>query len=106
MGYRLNILDPENHLEFYGTKLYGYTDEQSLDSYEYLRAIGKVNDDTMFSDCFDNEFTLTPAQFVEFISLYKEDFFNEAGVTMDEYPDYDVIEEMLRTGSDKIISWM
>lgn len=105
MGYRLNIEDPEHHLNFYGTKLYGYVDERSLESYKYLRSIEKVNDDTMFCDCWDNECTLTPEQFAKFISLYEEDYFKDAGYKMNTHPKYEAIEEMLKTNSDKIISW-
>ena len=106
MGYRLSISDPENGLKFYGTKLYGYTDERKLESYKYLESIGKVDEFTTFSDCIDNEMTLTPEQFREFIHLYKEDFLNQAGFDMSEIHDYDKIEEILATESDKIVSWM
>ena len=75
MGYRLSISDPENGFKFYGTKLYGYTDERKLESYKYLESIGKVDDLTTFSGGIDNEMTLTPEQFREFIRLYKIDFF-------------------------------
>lgn len=106
MGYRLSISDPENHLKFYGTKLYGYTDERKLESYKYLESIGKVDEFTTFSGGIDNEMTLTPEQFREFIHSYKTDFFNQAGFDMSEIHDYDKIEEMLATESDKIVRWM
>lgn len=105
MGYRLDASDPKNHLKFNGTKLYGYTDERKLESYKYLESIGKVDDLTTFSDCIDNEMTLTPEQFREFIRLYKTDFFNHAGFDMDEIHDYIAIEEMLATESNKIVRW-
>lgn len=106
MGYRLNVSDPENGFKFYGTKLYGYTDERKLESYKYLESIGKVDEFTTFSDCIDNEMTLTSEQFREFMHLYREDFFNYAGFDMGEIHDYNAIEEMLATGSDKIVRWM
>lgn len=105
MGYRLDISDPENHLKFNGTKLYGYTDERNLESYKYLESIGKVDELTTFSDCIDNEMTLTPEQFREFIRLYKTDFFNHAGFEMSEIHEYNAIEEMLATENDKIVRW-
>lgn len=105
MGYRLNVYDPEHHLKFEGTKLYGYTDERKLESYKYLESIGKVDELTTFSGCIDNEMTLTPEQFREFIRLYKTDFFNHAGFDMNEIHNYIAIEEMLATESDKIVSW-
>ena len=49
--------------------------------------------------------TLTSEQFKEFIHLYKADFFNQAGFEMSEIPEYNAIEEMLATESDKIVSW-
>ena len=106
MGYRLDVSDPENHLKFNGTKLYGYTDERKLESYKYLESIGKVDEFTTFTDCIDNEMTLTSAEFREFMHLYREDFFNHAGFDMNEIHDYDKIEEMLATESDKIVRWM
>lgn len=60
MGYRLSISDLENGLKFYGTKLYGYTNERVLDSCKYLESIGKVDDLTIFSGGIDNKMTLTP----------------------------------------------
>lgn len=101
----MNVYDPEHHLKFEGTKLYGYTDERKLESYKYLESIGKVDELTTFSDCIDNEMTLTPEQFREFIRLYKADFFNRAGFEMSEIHNYIAIEEMLATESDKIVSW-
>ena len=102
MGYRLSISDPENGLKFYGTKLYGYTDERMLESYKYLESIGKVDEFTTFSDCIDNEMTLTPEQFREFIRLYSEDFFKKCGFKISKY---NAIEEMLATENDKIVRW-
>lgn len=106
MGYRLYISDPKNRLKFYGTKLYGYTDERKLESYKYFLSIGKVDEFTTFSGGIDNEMTLTPEQFREFIHSYKADFFNQAGFEMSEIHEYNAIEEMLATESDKIVRWM
>lgn len=106
MGYRLNVSDPEKHLKFYGTKLYGYTDKRKLESYKYLESIGKVDDLTTFSGGIDNKMVLTPEQFREFIRLYKTDFSNYAGFEMSEIHEYNAIEEMLATENDKIVSWL
>lgn len=106
MGYRLNVYDPEHRLKFYGTKLYGYTDERKLESYKYLESIGKVDDLTTFSGGIDNEMTLTPEQFREFIRLYGADFSGQAGFELSEIHGYNAIEEMLATESDKIIRWL
>lgn len=105
MGYRLCVSDPEHHLKFYGTKLYGYTDEHILESYKYLESIGKVNYFTTFSGGIDNEMTLTSAQFREFIHLYRKDIFKKCAFEMSDIHEYNAIEEMLATESDKIVSW-
>lgn len=88
MGYRLSIeCDGNPDLHYYGTKLYGYVnDESKLLSYEYLKRIGKLDEiaamdinnfetveDIKWDYCFDCHFTLTAEQFATFIGLYAQD---------------------------------
>lgn len=75
MGYRLNIEDKENNLSFYGTKLYGYVnDERELRSYKYLMELGKVTERQAVFEEWDypwrNDIILNSTQFAEFIRLY------------------------------------
>lgn len=109
MGYRIDIRDTKNpNLRFYGTKLYGYVhDESKLLSCQYLISIGKINDDVFIWDYpFPHEITLTAEEFREFMQLYEKDFdgFGKYG-TLSEYPDYSVIQELMKTDSDKFIDW-
>lgn len=88
MGYRIDIRCKDNQdLHYYGTKLYGYVnDESKLLSYEYLKRIGKLDEivnidvnnfesveDIKWDYCFDCHFVLKAEQFSTFIGLYAQD---------------------------------
>lgn len=109
MGYRLDIVGKKTKKTFYGTKLYGYTDEERLRSYQYLIGIGKFNGDEYFSYCNFNEITLDNNQFKEFIKLYNEDYNNDRGSYFPESKNFVInneeIQELLNSDEDKIVSW-
>ena len=108
MGYRPEIKDLQNpDLRFYGTKLYGYVrDDLELPSRRYLISIGKVKDDDVWDYTFSHEMILTAEQFRKFMELYENDF-DEYGKfgKLSEYHDYNVIQELLKSESDKHIEW-
>ena len=108
MGYRPEIRDLQNpNLRFYGTKLYGYvSDDLELPSRRYLISIGKVEEGDFWDYPFPHEMTLTAEQFRKFMELYEKDFdeYGEFG-KLSEYHDYNVIQELLKSESDKHIEW-
>lgn len=107
MGYRPEFKDMENpDLCFYGTKLYGYTDESALSSFQYLLSIRKVERDTIWDYGSPNEMTLTAEQFRKFMQLYEKDFDERSEyLNLCEYHDYNIIRALMQTESDKHIEW-
>lgn len=115
MGYRIDIKDQHGN-RYYGTKLYGYVDEDKLQSYQYLIKIGKFNGwSEIFVDGCDNKITLTAKEFEVFIKLYSQEWDKELdrwkpemfgnqwiGKHLITEPE---IVEMLKNTDDKIISW-
>lgn len=107
MGYRPEIQDLGNYdLCFYGTKLYGYVKEAELPSYQYLISIGKVGKDDVWGYGFTHEMMLTADQFREFMARYEKDFDEISGFgPLSDYHDYDIIQKMLKSKSDKHLIW-
>lgn len=76
MGYRLDIHKIENQeivQLYYGTKLYGYVDEEKFLSFMYLISIGKLAPDTYFDYGTSCEFALNRNEFTIFCQLYNID---------------------------------
>ena len=101
MGYRLNI---DEH-KYYGTKLYGYTDEKELKSYKYLQKIQKINGDECWFDGTENRIFLFADEFEKFIKLYNKDLNNENEKEKDWFINQEEIQELLNSKSAKIIYW-
>ena len=119
MGYRLSIECKNNpELRYYGTKLYGYVeDESKLLSYEYLKRIGKLDEivnldvnnfesveDIKWDYCFDCHFVLTAEQFATFIGLYAQDLCDK----YDSIFAFSFLRKIVRIiaePGDKIIEW-
>ena len=72
MGYRLNIEQNEQTI-LYGSKLYGYCNENKLKSYHYLIGIGKFTGNEFFDYGHDNRITLNSNQMKKFIKYYARD---------------------------------
>lgn len=107
MGYRLNVKDlNDTSLEFYGTKLYGYYKETELESYKYLKSLGKVTEETMWDYCFENKIILTCEEFNIFIKLYAADFKKEAHINLKDYLDYDILKKIKKTKAKKELTWL
>lgn len=104
MGYRLGIRDGLH--EFYGTKLYGYTDHTDFLSYKYLIEIGKADGEEFYDYGCENEIVLNSEEFKKFVALYNFDlFFSDMGydpINIFEYPE---IKELITTKFDKVVSW-
>lgn len=104
MGYRLCVEDGAN--EFYGTKLYGYTDHVDFLSYKYLVKIGKADGDEIYDYGIGNEIVLTADEFKKFIAFYNFDlFFAYLGyepANVFENPD---IKKLVESKSDKTVYW-
>lgn len=110
MGYRLNILDCNNHnIEYYGTKLYGYVDTDKLLSYSYLIQIGKFDGDECFDYSCDNNIILDCVEYKIFIELYAHDlkeFGNYGKILSVTSNSEKILAELYNSKSDKEISWM
>ncbi len=107
MGYRPDIIDVENPmLRFYGTKLYGYVDTSDLPSCNYLKFLGKIDNDEEWLGGCGPDITLTAKEFRTFMELYEKDFdqYGKYG-KLSEYHDYDIIQKLKATESDKHIEW-
>lgn len=84
MGYRLEIkkiVETDNsELKiidiFYGTKLYGYEEENTLLSYIYLVSIGKLEHDEYFGYNSNQMICLNKKEFTIFSYLYNMDYNN------------------------------
>ena len=79
MGYRLDIGKiKEDKIEplYYGTKLYGYGDEEEFISYLYLISIGKLKGDEYFNYGSGIQFALNKKEFTIFCNLYNIDMNN------------------------------
>lgn len=82
MGYRLDIFKIEENEKFdkeikniyYGTKLFGYEEEEKLLSYMYLKSAGKLNGDEFFDYSSDISIPLNQVELTIFLNLYNIDF--------------------------------
>lgn len=81
MGYRLDIFKIEENEKFdkeikniyYGTKLFGYVEEEELLSYMYLKSVGKLNGDEYFDYSSDISIPLNQIELTIFLNLYNID---------------------------------
>ena len=109
MGYRLLVVDTATWEKYYGWKLFGYFDGSVLRSYQYLKSIGKVDDDMTWDYGCENDIELTAAEFVMFIDLFEKDYtdawHNAPGWDLRKDAEYAKIEAIKTTDSNKIISW-
>lgn len=79
MGYRLTVEKVgKDKPAYYGTKLYGYCDEEKLKSYQWLIKNHYLNSDEYYvwSYCCDNAILMRAKDFREFAKLYEEDLNN------------------------------
>ena len=84
MGYRLNIekitinehFDKEIKTIYYGTKLYGYVENEDLLSYLYLVSTGKCINDYYFDYGSSIEIPLNKKELTIFLNLYSMDLDN------------------------------
>lgn len=80
MGYRLDVkVVGKPQLGFYGTKLYGYTEEEELKSYQWLSANKYLepllkDGHYIWTYYFDNPIVMHIKEFKEFAKLYNEDY--------------------------------
>lgn len=112
MGYRLAIRRADNTgiADFYGTKLYGYLDNQEefmLSSAKYLKSLGLIEDYQYFGYGAENPIRLNHDQFVEFMTRYSTDLtaFGDDLYKHCNLIDDTVIQELMDSIVDKIISW-
>lgn len=115
MGYRLFVDNPEtNETLFYGTKLYGYVDEEDLESLQYLFENFWKDDypndftyrDVYLGYCASNETLLDADEFKKFLILYMRDLYKY--YPSEIYGKIDLcIDELLATidGKPKRIGW-
>ena len=76
MGYRLTVEKVgDKEPKYYGTKLYGYCDEEKTKSYQWLIKNNYLNKNEHYywHDCSDNAILMRAEQFREFAKLYQED---------------------------------
>lgn len=71
MGYRLSVSKLEE--VYYGTKLYGYTNEEILESYRFLKNKGYIDGDEVWGYCCDNPIVMKVKDFKAFRELYAQD---------------------------------
>jgi len=106
MGYRLDIRDKGNpELNFYGTKLFGYVNPETLHSKLYLKKLFPDYDMEASAWEGDSEITLSAEQFREFIRLYSYDWKQHCGEDIRVYSGWKNVEKMLQTKSEKVLNW-
>ena len=130
MGYRLTITDKpwtydsekndDYKLLYYGTKLYGYIDndydcpEKELKSYKYLLEIGAISKEEDEDICYfgygfeHQNYHVTKEQFEKFIEYYMQDmednFYDKTWFNgLKEFKEE--IKPALEYDGDKYISW-
>lgn len=105
MGLRIDIKDGAGN-SFYGTKLYGYCDEEGCKSFQYLVEIGKFDGDEIFCGCCnENPILLNAEQFCKFIKLYSDDLDMVMGTMDTPLIEEEAIKKLLSTQNDKHIEW-
>ena len=117
MGYLLEARSAQNpDLQIYGTKLYGYLDDEEFDtlySLHYLIVIGKIKyEERLFYNVWwgcPEDIRLTAQEFRCFMILYVQDYRDSIA---QEYRDRDGEEifgenfnDLFNSDDDKIISW-
>lgn len=119
MGYRLDVYDAEDEkINIYGTKLYGYLDDEEFDtllSLHYLIRLRKIEYDERFyynlAYCYPARIRLDANQYRIFITYYIQDlqgpiyksdsFFEYAHQCFDA----NTFDKLFYSGSDKLITW-
>lgn len=116
MGFRLSVrCANDKDLSFYGTKLFGYVlgyvhDETKLESWKYLKELGKLDEISMgdeyaWWDGYVGDIELSEKEFNLFIGYYTKDL-------IDKYSDIYIGEFMkdiypvLKEPGGKIVSWV
>ena len=105
MGYRLEIKAGDKR--FYGTKIFGYFDNEELRSYWVLRAYKKVTEDTYWRDCFENKIILNECEFNIFIDAYISDLeaSDREGLEFDVEETIEELRAFKKIAGAKEISW-
>lgn len=108
MGIRLGVYVKEGYGEiknkFYGTKLYGYSIEEKLLSYEFLQCIGKFDGTEDFNYSNENEIVLNREEFKLFCKLYELDLKND-GVEYSFIDDEDIQDLLHGDYRYYILNW-
>ena len=109
MGYRLEVTQVGGTLSYYGTKLYGYVeDETALKSYKFLRDNGYFDaDDVVFTYGASHDTVMDVVDFRVFAELYNEDL-NEYCEEKDFFINDETIRKILELYDyDRVvISWI
>lgn len=106
MGYRLTVYEyPNPDIVFYGTKLYGYFDNDELKSKKFLQSIDPDYDTEASYWEGDPQFLLSASDFRKFIELYSDDWYRMYGCKIDDYDGWDAVKEILESENPKIIEW-
>lgn len=118
MGYRLDVTDCFTKANMYGTKLYGYCEQDEFDnllSWKYLVQIGAAKEeDNLFFNCAyaGEDITLNPDQFRIFLNLYMIDYaasWKIEGETILQMLDgvfEDTWRPIYESNNDKIVGWV
>lgn len=116
MGYRLDITNKEETINYYGTKHYGYSFQMAEDGAEefesirYLIELGKIDPYECFFYCSDIEIELTADEFEHFIKLYSKEWEDICSFYADwaggkTLLDNEDIQKLLKDKGNKILSW-
>lgn len=123
MGYRLDVTDCFTKANMYGTKLYGYCEQDEFDnllSWKYLVQIGaaKEEDNLYLNTAYfggvptDEGIILNPDQFRIFLNLYMIDYaasWKREGETILQMLDLafgDTWRPVYESNNDKVVGWV
>ena len=111
MGYRLDIkMVGKAQPKFYGTKLYGYTEEEQLKSYQWLMSHKYLepllkDGHYIWTYYFDNPIVMHVKEFKEFVKLYNEDYNKYSPYLHEEdcFINDPEIKKFLKLDDDKLV---
>lgn len=114
MGYYLMIDTDKAKMEYLGQKLVGYVDDDKLTSIQYLKEIGKYENEVKHSDIYldwpdDSRRTrITASEFRKWCELYTDDLqknYREQPFDRGWFLEDKDIKELMESDEDKILHW-
>ena len=113
MGYCLMIGTDKKDMHYLGQKLVGYVDEDKLTSIQYLKDIGKYQNEVKETDEFEypddsRRTRINAIEFRKWCELYTDDLqknYREQPFDRGWFLEDDDIKKLMESDEDKILHW-